>query len=486
MDEYIMSLYQTVQDEVPETEAVITVTSPGFGASSSVNSGFMRVQLVEPDERNRSQAEIAQALTQAVGQMDGARTFVSQEQTIDVGNQGGQPIQYVLQAPNLQALEETLPDFMQRARQSEVFTFLDSNLKFNKPELNVNIDRERADNIGVSARDVAETLQLALSEQRVGFFTRDGQQRDVVAQVERSNRNEPADLMNLYVRSDSGEPVLLGNVVSVEEQANPPQLFRFNRFQSATISGQLAPGYSIDDGITELDRIAEDMLGPSFSTALDGASRDFQETSNQLLYVFGLALVLIYLVLAAQFESFRDPFTILITVPLALTGALAFLWVFGQSLNIFSQIGIVMLVGLVAKNGILIVEFANQRRAAGLNIEDAITEAAAVRFRPILMTAFSTILGVLPIALAVGAGAESRIPMGLVVIGGLIVGTFLSLYIIPAMYTYLTGSAPPKATAAATSGDGAASPGSGDGTGTLPNVPDPAASDSASDGNSAA
>ena len=370
---------------------------------------------------------------------------------------------------------------MERARQSEVFTFLDTNLKFNKPEINVQIDRNRADNIGVSALDVAETMQLALSEQRVGFFTRDGQQRDVVAQVERGNRNEPSDLLSLYVRSDSGEPVLLDNVVTIEEQANPPQLFRFNRFQSATISGQLADGYNIDDGISELDTIADNVLGPSFSTALDGQSRDFQETSNQLLYVFGLALVLIYLVLAAQFESFRDPFTILITVPLALTGALAFLWVFGQSLNIFSQIGIVMLVGLVAKNGILIVEFANQRKAAGRSIDEAITEAAAVRFRPILMTAFSTILGVLPIALAVGAGAESRIPMGLVVIGGLIVGTFLSLYVIPAMYTYLSdpnatkSMAVTSASANGTTGDGAA--GDGSGPASLPNKPDPASSD---------
>lgn len=487
MDAYIMSLYETVREEVPETEAAITVTSPGFGASSSVNSGFMRLQLVEPDERDRSQSEIAQALTEAVGQMDGARTFVTQEQTIDVGSRGGQPIQYVLQAPNLQALEETLPTFLERAQQSDVFTFLDANLKFNKPELDVQIDRDRADNIGVSALDVAETMQLALSEQRLGFFTRDGQQRDVIAQVERADRNEPSDLLSLYVRSNSGEPVLLDNVVTIEEQANPPQLFRFNRFQSATIEGQLADGYSIEDGINELDTIANEVLGPSFSTALDGQSRDFQETSNQLLYVFGLALVLIYLVLAAQFESFRDPFTILITVPLALTGALAFLWVFGQSLNIFSQIGIVMLVGLVAKNGILIVEFANQRKAAGLSIDDAITEAAAVRFRPILMTAFSTILGVLPIALAVGAGAESRIPMGLVVIGGLIVGTFLSLYVIPAMYTYLSDPNATKDVAMSTassngtaSGDNAAGDGAaGDGSGTasLPNTPDPASSD---------
>ncbi len=477
MDAHMMSLYETVQAEVPEVEAVISVTSPGFGAASSVNSGFMRVQLVDPDERDRSQSEIADALTQRVNQMSSARTFVSQEETIQVGGgQGGQPVQYVLQAPNMDAMEEALPAFMDRARQSDVFSFVDVDLKFNKPELDVTIDRERADNIGVSPLDVAETLQLALSDQRVGFFTRDGQQREVIAQVDRENRDEPADLLGLYVRSSSGEPVLLQNIVNVEERSSPPQLFRFDRFRSATVSGQPAPGYSIGDGLNEMDAIAEEVLGPSFSTALDGPSRDYQDTSNQLLYVFALALLLIYLVLAAQFESFRDPFTILITVPLALTGALAFLWVFGQSINIFSQIGIVMLVGLVAKNGILIVEFAKQRKAAGLSIDDAITEAAAVRFRPILMTAFSTILGVMPIALAVGAGAESRIPMGLVVIGGLIVGTFLSLYVIPAMYTYLTteeaGAVMASPAMEGTAGNGM--PGDGSGPGTVPDVPDPA------------
>jgi Cation/multidrug efflux pump len=315
---------------------------------------------------------------------------------------------------------------------------VDVNLKFNKPELQVEIDRDRANNIGVSPLDVAQTLQLALAEQRVGYFVRDGEQRQILATVDEEDRDAPVDLTSLYVRSASGEPVPLDNLVSVSEQATPPQIFRFNRYMSATVSARPAPGNTIEDGIGAMDRVADDVLGPAFSTTLTGQSRDFQETSNQLLYVFGLALVLIYLVLAAQFESFRDPLVILFTVPLALAGAMLFLWYFNQTINIFSQIGMVMLIGLVAKNGILIVEFANQRKAAGLSIREAIEEAAAVRFRPILMTALSTILGVLPIALALGAGAQSRVPMGVAVIGGLLVGTVLSLYVIPATYTYLT------------------------------------------------
>ncbi|PSQ70049.1 MAG: acriflavin resistance protein, partial [Bacteroidetes bacterium QH_2_64_26] len=366
---------------------------------------------------------------------------------------GGLPVQYVLQTSSVENLRETLPDFLQAARQQEELAFVDVNLKFNKPELQVDIDRTKANNIGVSPLDVAQTLQLALAEQRVGFFVQDGEQREVVASAKDENRDAPLDLTSLYVRSASGEPVPLDNLVSVSEQATPPQIFRFNRYMSATVSARPAPGNTIEDGIAAMDRVADDVLGPAFTTTLTGQSRDFQETSNQLVYVFGLALILIYLVLAAQFESFRDPLIILFTVPLALAGAMLFLWYFNQSINIFSQIGMVMLIGLVAKNGILIVEFANQRKAAGLSIREAIEDAAAVRFRPILMTALSTILGVLPIALALGAGAESRIPMGIAVIGGLLIGTFLSLYVIPATYTFLTSE---DAGPVLVGGDGAA------------------------------
>ena len=441
MSGYVDKMYEALNETVPDEHqrSTISVTSPGFGAASSVNSAFMFTRLVPPGERDVSQMQYADSLQAALGELEGARTFVSQEPTISVGDGGGGlPVQYVLQTSSVENLREALPTFLERARQQEELGVVDVNLKFNKPELQVEIDRDRANNIGVSPLDVAQTLQLALAEQRVGYFVRDGEQRQILATVDEEDRDAPVDLTSLYVRSASGEPVPLDNLVSVSEQATPPQIFRFNRYMSATVSARPAPGNTIEDGIGAMDRVADDVLGPAFSTTLTGQSRDFQETSNQLLYVFGLALVLIYLVLAAQFESFRDPLVILFTVPLALAGAMLFLWYFNQTINIFSQIGMVMLIGLVAKNGILIVEFANQRKAAGLSIREAIEEAAAVRFRPILMTALSTILGVLPIALALGAGAQSRVPMGVAVIGGLLVGTVLSLYVIPATYTYLT------------------------------------------------
>jgi multidrug efflux pump len=440
MSQYVDKMYGAVEENIPEEhrESVISVTSPGFGASSSINSAFMFTRLVPPSERDVSQMAYADSMQAAFSQLEGARTYVSQEPTISVGFSRGLPVQYVLQTASVDNLRETLPDFLKAARQQDELAFVDVNLKFNKPELEVDIDRAKANNIGVSPLDVAQTLQLALAEQRVGFFVRDGEQREIIASVAKEDRNEPLDLTSLYVRSASGEPVPLDNLVSVSEQATPPQIFRFNRYMSATVSARPAPGNTIEDGIDAMDRVSEEVLGPTFTTTLTGQSRDFQETSNQLFYVFGLALILIYLVLAAQFESFRDPLIILFTVPLALAGALLFLWYFNQSINIFSQIGMIMLIGLVAKNGILIVEFANQRKAAGLSIREAIKDAAAVRFRPILMTALSTILGVLPIALALGAGAESRMPMGISVIGGLLVGTILSLYVIPATYSYLT------------------------------------------------
>ena len=437
MDAYMDDMIALIEDEVPETFAIISVTSPGFGASSSVNSGFVRLMLVPPEERERSQMEIAADLTQAVTRLPGSRTFVSQEPTIG-DRRGGLPVQYVLQAPNFEALSEALPAFMEAARQEPTFAFADVDLKFNKPELRVEINRERARDLGVSALDIAQTLQLSLSASRVGYFIMDGEQYEVIAQVDRENRNATLDLTSLYVRNAAGEPIQLDNLVRVSEESAPPQLYRFNRYTSATVSAALAPGMTIADGIEAMDRIADETLDERFSTALAGPSRDFVESSDSLLFVFALALLLVYLVLAAQFESFRDPLVIMLTVPLALVGALLVLWYFNQSLNTFSEIGIIMLIGLVTKNGILIVEFANQRKEAGLDVMDAIREAAAARFRPVLMTSLSTVLGILPIALALGAGAESRVPMGTAIIGGLVVGSFLTLYVIPAMYSYLT------------------------------------------------
>jgi multidrug efflux pump len=437
MDNYMDRLVKLVQDSVPEAEAVISVTSPGFGASSSVNSGFAFAILKDPEERDRSQNEIAEYLTQLVTTLSGAQTFVSQEQTIG-NSRGGLPVQYVLQNQNFEKLKEVIPAFLEEARNNPTFTYQDVDLKFNKPELQVSIDRERAQDLGVSVRDIAETLQLSLSGQRFDFFIMNGKQYQVIGQVSRNNRNEPVDLRSLYVRNNSGQLIQLDNLVTVAEQSSPPQLYRFNRYASATISASLAPGQTISDGIETMDEIAARVLDDTFTTSLAGPSRDFVESSSSLGFIFMLALALVYLVLSAQFESFRDPFTIMLTVPLALAGALLSMWYFNESLNIFSQIGMIMLIGLVTKNGILIVEFANQRQRQGLSITDAILDASAARFRPILMTSISTVLGILPIALALGAGAESRTSMGIAVIGGLIIGSLLTLYVIPAMYSYLS------------------------------------------------
>lgn len=443
MDGYLTGVVDYVMAEVTEAEAVVSVTSPGFGASSSVNSGFVNVILKDPTQRERTQQQLADKLSADMRQFTGARTFVTQEPTI--GNRrGGLPVQFVIQAPNMDRLKEVLPKFIEEATADPTFAVVDVNLKFNKPELRVEINRERARALGVSVMDIAQTLQLAYAGQRFGYFIMDGKQYQVIGQMQRQFRNEPLDLRSLYVRNSRGEIVQLDNVVTLSEQSSPPQLFRFDRYVSATVSAGLASGKTLSDGIEAMNDIGDRVLDASFRTALDGESRDFAESSSSLLFAFALALILIYLVLAAQFESFIDPFIILFTVPLAITGAFGSLWIFGQTLNIFSQIGIIMLIGLVTKNGILIVEFANQRKEQGLSVTDAITEASAARFRPILMTGLSTILGIAPIALAIGAGSESRVSMGIAVIGGLIFAGILTLYVIPAIYSYFSRAYKPS------------------------------------------
>lgn len=437
MDDYMDRLVRMVQDSVPEAEAVISVTSPGFGASSSVNSGFAFAILKDPAERANSQMQVADELSELVTLQSGAQTFVSQEQTIG-SSRGGLPIQYVLQNQNFERLKGAIPEFLEEVRQNSTFGYQDVDLKFNKPELQIQIDRDRAQALGVSVRDIALTLQLSLSGQRFDFFIMNNKQYQVIGQVGRSDRDEPVDLRSLYVRNNQGQLIQLDNLVKLDEQSSPPQLYRFNRYASATISASLTPGNTIADGISAMDAIADRILDDTFSTSLSGPSRDYVESSSSLLFIFLLALVLVYLVLSAQFESFRDPFTIMLTVPLALAGALLSMWYFNQTLNVFSQIGMIMLIGLVTKNGILIVEFANQRQRQGLSIMDAVMDASAARFRPILMTSISTVLGILPIALALGAGAQSRTSMGIAVIGGLIIGSLLTLYVIPAMYSLLS------------------------------------------------
>lgn len=438
MDIYVDEVVDLLKEKVPEREGIISVTSPGFGASSSVNSAFINLILKQPSQRERSQQQIADEITPIVSSLSDARTFITQQQTIGGGRRGGLPVQFVLQAPNFELLEEYLPKFIEETRNYSQFTIVDVNLKFNKPELKLSIDRQKARALGVATIDIAQTIQAAFSGQRFGYFIKDGKQYQVIGQFSRENRDAPIDLKSTYVKNNRDELIQLDNVVYVQEQSAPPQLYRFNRYVSATVSAGLAPGVSLGQGIDLMYEIADKVLDERFATALDGTSKDFKESSSSLLFAFILALGLIYLVLAAQFESFRDPFIILFTVPLALLGALLSLWYFNQTLNIFSQIGIIMLIGLVTKNGILIVEFANQRKASGLSKDEAVISAAASRLRPILMTSLSTVLGTLPIALALGAGSESRVSMGIAVVGGLILSTFLTLFIVPAIYSFFS------------------------------------------------
>ncbi|MHB9040589.1 MAG: efflux RND transporter permease subunit [Melioribacteraceae bacterium] len=430
-------LYKIVEDKVPETESTLMGVATGGGGGTN-NSGFIRIMLVDRDKRTRSQQKIYDDLTKQVNRLSDGRTFVVQAQTIGTQRGGGLPVQYVVQAPTIEKLRDAIPKFLDEARKDPTFAQVDVNLKFSKPELALEIDRSKARELGVAVVDIAQTLQLGLSGQRYGYFIMNGKQYQIIGQIAKEYRAKPLDLQSLYVKSSKGELIQLDNFITIKTQSSPPQLYRFNRYVSATFSASLAPGKTIGDGITAMDKISEKVLDESFATALTSVSKDFKESSSSLLFTFILALTLLYLILAAQFESFRDPFIIMFTVPLAIAGAFMSLFIFNQTMNIFSEIGLVMLIGLVTKNGILIVEFANQKKAQGLSVVEAVREAAVLRFRPILMTSLATILGTLPIALALGAGAESRVSMGIAVIGGLAFSTILTLFVIPAVYTYFS------------------------------------------------
>lgn len=436
MERYMNDLSELVHSEVPEQESTLEFVGRG-----GTNSASISINLVDATLRTRTQQQIADALSPKMSGATGARAFVTQQQTFGGGRGSGLPVQYVLQAATLDQLKEVLPAFMSEVSQSEVFAASDLNLKFTKPELRLSIDRDKASLLGVTTQNIAQTLQYTMAEQRVGYYIMDGKQYQIMSQFDRSRRATPADLAGIYVRNDQGELIQLDNLVTLSESSTPPQLYRYDRYVAATISAGLAKGYTLGQGIEEMDRIKARVLDDRFRTTLSGPSKDFVESTSSLMFVFILALVLIYLVLAAQFESFRDPLIILFTVPLALVGSLLSMWAFSVTMNIFSQIGIIMLIGLVTKNGILIVEFANQRKESGLTKMEAIIDSAASRFRPILMTSLSTILGILPMALASGAGAESRVAMGIAVVGGLICSTFLTLYVIPAIYSYMSSKA---------------------------------------------
>ncbi|HVD97659.1 MAG TPA: efflux RND transporter permease subunit [Cytophagaceae bacterium] len=437
-DEFMLKYIKLIQDSVPENKLImaITASSPGGSSGSGVNSGFSRVPLIDPSERERSQQEIVDKLQQQMKKFPEAKVQVGQDQTISTGARG-LPVQYVIQAPNFEKLREALPKFMEEAQKDPTFSLVDVNLKFNRPEIQVLINREKARMLGVNVSDIAQTLQLALSGQRFGFFNMNGRQYQIIGQFDRLNRNATVDLKNIYVRSANASLIAIDNLVDLQETSSPPQLFRFNRYQSATVSAALTPGKTIGDGVKAMNEIKAKVLDDSFSTALIGPSRDLAESSSNTTFIFALALILVYLILAAQFESFVDPFIIMLTVPLAVAGGLLSLWYFNQTNNIFSQIGMIMLIGLVTKNGILIVEFANHLKHSGRTIREAAIEAANGRLRPILMTSLATILGALPIAIAFGAAGKSRMGMGIVIVGGLLISLIFTLYVIPSVYIYL-------------------------------------------------
>jgi len=426
-------------DSVPEAPFILARYGGGT-TTASTNTGFVITFLSDPSQRKASQQQIYDRLSKMYKSMPEARIIASQEATITTSSSSGLPVQFVLQNLDFNKIHDVLPKFLDEAQNSPVFSNVDVNLKFNKPELNITVDRLKATSLGVNEKDISDALDLAFSGGRYGYFLMNNKQYYIIGQVDRENRNKPADISSLYVRNNAGTMIQLDNLVKMEENSNPPSLYHYNRYKSAIVSANLAPGKTIGEGIKEMQRIAAKLLDESFSTALAGPSRDYAESNSNISFSLILALLLIYLILAAQFESFRDPFIIMLTVPLAITGAMLSLWIFGQTLNIFSEIGMILLIGIVTKNGILIVEFANQKRKSGLPKRVAAFEAAASRFRPILMTSLATICGALPIAFAIGSGAQSRVSLGIVVVGGLLFALILTLFVIPVTYIVFSGN----------------------------------------------
>ena len=424
------------EDNFPEAKYVLARYSGG----TSANTGFVITLLSDPSERKKTQQDIYKRLTKMYDSIPEARVIASQEPTITTSNSKGLPVQFVLQNLDFDKIHEVLPKFMEEAQNSPVFSNVDVDLKFNKPEVNIVVNRLKATSLGVNEKDISDALDLAYSGSRYGYYLKNNKQYYVIGQVTRDDRKTAADISSLYVRSNTGNMIQLDNLVSLKENSNPPILYHFNRYKSATVSANLADGKTLGEGIAEMQRIADKLLDSSFNTALSGPSRDFAESNSNISFALILALLLIYLILAAQFESFRDPFIIMLTVPMAIAGAMLSLWIFGQTLNIFSEIGMILLIGIVTKNGILIVEFANQKRALGMNKRVAAFESASARFRPILMTSLATIFGALPIALALGAGSTSRVSLGIVVVGGLLFSLLLTLFVIPVMYIVMSSN----------------------------------------------
>jgi len=427
--DYTEDINSIVDSVIPDADAVTARVSSG--------SGNIQIRLKDMGDRDYTQMEAAEKLSQAVKKKTKARAFVQQQSSFG-GRRSSMPIQYVLQATNIEKLEKVLPVFMEKVYENPVFQMADVDLKFSKPEIRIHINRDKANIMGVNTRDLSETLQYGLSGQRMGYFYMNGKQYEILGEINRQQRNNPADLRAIYLRSSDGKMIQMDNLIELESSIAPPKLYRYNRFVSATISAGLAEGKTIGQGLDEMDKIAKEVLDDTFRTSLSGDSKEFRESSSSLMFAFVLALVLIYLILAAQFESFKDPFIIMLTVPLAIAGALIFMYFNDITMNVFSQIGIIMLIGLVAKNGILIVEFANLKQENGEDKVTAVHDAALQRLRPILMTSASTVLGLIPLAFATGEGCNQRIAMGIAVVGGMVVSTFLTMYVVPAVYSYIS------------------------------------------------
>jgi multidrug efflux pump len=414
------------------------VVAPGLERPNPVNTSLSFVMLKPWEERTRSQMDITASLgPQMFMGMPGVLAFPINPPSLGQSFRNP-PLQFVVQAPSYAELDKAVEALMTKVRAYPGLANADSDLKLNKPQLKVDINRDKAAQMGVGVDTIGRTLETLLGGREVTRFKQEGEQYNVVVQLDPAARATPQDLTALYVRGSDGSLTSLSNLVAVSETVAPKELNHFNRQRAAIISANIAPGYTLGEALVFMDQAARGTLPKTARTALDGQSREFGESGQTLAITFGLALIIIYLVLAAQFESFVSPFVIMLTVPLAATGALLALKLTGATLNVYSQIGLIMLVGLITKHGILIVEFANQLRARGKHKVDAVIEAASLRLRPILMTTAAMVLGAVPLALATGAGAESRSPIGWVIVGGLLLGTLLTLFVIPVAYTLLT------------------------------------------------
>jgi multidrug efflux pump len=426
---------------VPERRALFTATGLGFGGPGRVTNGFVFLNLAPRGERKRTQQEIVADVSPRLFGLPGVLAFLINPPSLG-GSFGSSPVEYVLEADSYDELSGAVQTVMAKASQLGYLQNLDSDLRLNKPQLEIAIDRDRAAALGVSVTEIGRTLETLLGGREVSEFKRGGKQYDVIAQVRPSGRATPDAIERIYVRGDGGL-VQLANIVTVREAVVPKELNHTNRVRSATITANIGPGGSLGQALDDLDRILEEDVAPSVRRELSGQSREFREASGKLYFLFVFAVIFIFLVLAAQFESFVHPFTILLSVPLAVFGALVSLFLLRQTINVYSQIGLIMLIGLVTKNAILIVEFSNQLRARGHALLDAVVEASKIRLRPILMTSFTTIFGIVPIAIGLGAGGEARRPLGVAVAGGMLFSTFLTLVLVPVVYTLLarfTGS----------------------------------------------